>query len=311
VTFFEIADSGISTVDSSIAEQHRQRGFVVTQSEVPSIPLSAVLEACPSDVIHWLKIDVEGSERSALASWGISTRRPWIVVVESTLPLSQIEANDAWEDLLVQRDYRFVYFDGLNRFYVAAERSELESRVPLTAQRLRCLSRSMARPAPGSIAGWRSGTAKRLIRTRPLLAKSRRDCGSRSSDSTRRSGALHRQGEQLPIRKWSSFVEADERLLEESRMLNGHIRALLAELQQRQLHALEERERLNEAHRQIRASLETAVAEARCARTVANDARQTHKLRCTMRRRTSRALVRDTRSSSSGSAPSGSRWSNV
>jgi FkbM family methyltransferase len=77
VTFFEIPNSGISTVDPAIAEGHRQRGFVVRELQIPSIPLSAVFDACPSEVIHWLKIDIEGSERSALASWGSSTRRPW------------------------------------------------------------------------------------------------------------------------------------------------------------------------------------------------------------------------------------------
>ena len=127
VTFFEIPNSGISTVDPAIAEQHRQRGFVIQESKVPSISLSAVFDACPSDVIHWLKIDIEGSERTALASWGTSTRRPWVVVVESTLPLSQIEAKHDWEALLLERDYRFVYFDGLNRFYVAKEKSALTS----------------------------------------------------------------------------------------------------------------------------------------------------------------------------------------
>jgi hypothetical protein len=50
---------------------------------------------------------------------------PWIVVVESALPLTQQDSCGAWEDMLLGRAYRFAWFDGLNRFYVAPGHLEL------------------------------------------------------------------------------------------------------------------------------------------------------------------------------------------
>ena len=55
-------------------------------------------------------------------------------------------------------------------------------------------------------------------------------------------------------------------------MLNEHIRMLLADMQQRQAHALDERERLQEAHREVQSSLEIALAEARAREKTTKDA---------------------------------------
>lgn len=125
LTFFEIPGTGISTGDPKIAEQHRERGFATREITVPCVRLSSVFKACGNQVIHWMKVDVEGFEWSALASWGKASARPWIVVVESTLPLTQIESHEQWEPLLLRRGYTPVYFDGLNRYYVSKEKAEL------------------------------------------------------------------------------------------------------------------------------------------------------------------------------------------
>ena len=50
--------------------------------------------------------------------------RPWVVVVEATIPNSQ-EINADWEPMLLAADYRCVFFDGLNRYYIATERESL------------------------------------------------------------------------------------------------------------------------------------------------------------------------------------------
>ncbi|MFN4036688.1 FkbM family methyltransferase [Comamonas aquatica] len=125
--FFEIPDTGISTADDAIAAQHRARGFDVHETNVPCIPLSAVFQLCAEQEIHWLKIDVEGFEQQVLSSWGTSSARPWIVVVESTLPLTQIDTHQSWESILVGYGYISVYFDGLNRYYVSEAHSELKA----------------------------------------------------------------------------------------------------------------------------------------------------------------------------------------
>lgn len=125
--FFEIPGTGISTADSVIADQHRERGFDVREITVPSVPLSAVFEAVGEAEVHWLKIDVEGFEAQVLSSWGGTSLRPWIVVVESILPLSRIETHQKWEATLLSYGYASVYFDGVNRFYVSDAHPELKN----------------------------------------------------------------------------------------------------------------------------------------------------------------------------------------
>lgn len=126
IKFFTIPESaGLSTASTEIANQHRSRGLNLREVFVPSIPLSSVFRALKGRSIHWLKIDVEGMEFDVLKSWGSSRVRPWVVVVESTLPLTQKESYQEWEPLLLSLGYKFVYFDGLNRFFISEKHLEL------------------------------------------------------------------------------------------------------------------------------------------------------------------------------------------
>jgi FkbM family methyltransferase len=126
IRFYEIPETGISTADENIAQQHRERGFKIVEIDVPCVTLASVFKSCGRKDVHWLKIDVEGLEEQVLAGWKPSKIRPWIVVVESTLPLTQIESYESWEPLLLGYGYSYVYFDGLNRFYVSNEKKELQ-----------------------------------------------------------------------------------------------------------------------------------------------------------------------------------------
>ena len=124
--FFEIPDTGISTAVPIIAQQHRESGFDVHEITVTCITLSAIFESCSEPEIHWLKIDVEGFEEQVLSSWGTSALRPWIIVVESVLPLTQIQSHKSWESILIGYGYSPVYFDGLNRYYISDAHPELK-----------------------------------------------------------------------------------------------------------------------------------------------------------------------------------------
>ncbi|MBK9928215.1 MAG: glycosyltransferase [Anaerolineales bacterium] len=55
-----------------------------------------------------------------LAHW-----RPWILLIEATIPTTTIPSHENWETLITSSNYEFAYFDGLNRFYVAKEHQEL------------------------------------------------------------------------------------------------------------------------------------------------------------------------------------------
>jgi FkbM family methyltransferase len=118
LSFFDIEQSGLSTADEDIAKRHRNAGFEVREIAVPSLTLDDVLAGLADKDVHWLKIDVEGYERQVLEGWS-SGVEPWVIVIESTLPLTQTEAHQDWEPLLLGRGYRFAYLDGINRFYVA------------------------------------------------------------------------------------------------------------------------------------------------------------------------------------------------
>ena len=125
LSFFEIKDSGLSTSDKTIALEHVGRGFTVNETTVPVVSLDTVFEGLDSRDVHWLKIDVEGAEKSVLESWQISLIQPWILVVESTKPMTQTENYEEWEPLVLAKEYTFAYFDGLNRYYVSPAHPEL------------------------------------------------------------------------------------------------------------------------------------------------------------------------------------------
>lgn len=125
--FFDIAETGLSTMDEAIAAEHRAAGFGVTEIRVPTITLDTVLDQISDPEIHWLKIDVEGAEALVVQGWSSSPKRPWVVVIESTRPLSPEPTHMEWEPAVLDKGYRFAYFDGLNRFYVSDEHPELMS----------------------------------------------------------------------------------------------------------------------------------------------------------------------------------------
>jgi len=127
LTFFEFPETGLSTGDELIARLHEAKGHSCRRIDVSAVPLSQILEEQRDKDIHWLKIDVEGMEEQVIASWAPSSVRPWIVVVESTKPTSQEVSFLAWEPQLLALGYEFVYFDGLNRFYVSIDHPELKA----------------------------------------------------------------------------------------------------------------------------------------------------------------------------------------
>jgi FkbM family methyltransferase len=126
LTFYKIGDTGLSTGDAAIAARHQTAGFPIETRKVPCLPLSEILSRFGQRDIHWLKIDVEGMERSVIDSWLPSQARPWIVIMESTEPNSPTPNFASWEPLLLKLGYEFVYFDGLNRFYVSETQPQLK-----------------------------------------------------------------------------------------------------------------------------------------------------------------------------------------
>ena len=122
---FVVDGTGLSTTDPAAVDRIRKAGMEMRRAEVAVDTLTSVCRDHARGTIHFLKIDVEGAERAVLAGADFSSFRPWIVLVEATAPMSTVATHDAWESILVEANYRFVWFDGLNRFYVAAERYDV------------------------------------------------------------------------------------------------------------------------------------------------------------------------------------------
>ena len=126
LTLFDVpAVNGWASPDRAVAEAHRADGFEVTELTVPVRTLSGVCANYVKGDIHFLKIDVEGFEGEVLRGMDFERWRPWVLVIEATLPNSRVTNHQAWEALVTSRRYRFAWFDGLNRYYVAEEHAEL------------------------------------------------------------------------------------------------------------------------------------------------------------------------------------------
>jgi FkbM family methyltransferase len=127
MSFYEFPTTGLSTGNPEIAEKHIDSGFDVREIVVPAVTLDEVFSHESGQEVHWLKVDVEGGEKQVLEGWIHSFLRPWVVLIESTAPMSKVESHKQWEPLILSKGYKFAYFDGLNRFYVADGHAELLS----------------------------------------------------------------------------------------------------------------------------------------------------------------------------------------
>ncbi|GAC1341593.1 MAG: hypothetical protein NVSMB18_14020 [Acetobacteraceae bacterium] len=91
---------------------------------VPQPPVTTLASLCREHVhgdVHFLRIDAAGAEAAVLRGADFRHTRPWILVVQAVDPITGAATAERWEALLHEASYRFVWFDGLNRFYVAQE----------------------------------------------------------------------------------------------------------------------------------------------------------------------------------------------
>jgi FkbM family methyltransferase len=93
--------------------------------EVEMLTLNNLLEKYlkPQQVIHFLKVDVEGFEREVLLGLDLNTYRPWLLIMESLNPITKNDESSNWEKLITDSNYIFAHFDGLNRYYLEKSQS--------------------------------------------------------------------------------------------------------------------------------------------------------------------------------------------
>ena len=125
LNIWEFNETGLSTGVEKFAEVHIGAGLSPSMLTVEMMTLGAVCKQWAKNPIHFIKIDVEGFEAQVLAGADFKNFRPMVIVIESTEPNSQVENFEEWEYLLFENQYLHCYSDGLNRFYLATEATEL------------------------------------------------------------------------------------------------------------------------------------------------------------------------------------------
>jgi FkbM family methyltransferase len=126
LTLYDVPEvRGWASPDAGVAELHRAEGHTVAELVVPVRTLASVCSEHVRGEIHFLKIDVEGFEGEVLRGMDFKRWRPWVLVIEATLPNSRETNHETWEHMVSSQGYRYAWFDGLNRYYVADEHQEL------------------------------------------------------------------------------------------------------------------------------------------------------------------------------------------
>lgn len=126
LALFDTPIRGRATANSTVADDLRHQGLEITSQRVPVQRLSKVFEAYAPPVVHFLKIDVEGFESEVLKGMDFVRFRPWVVVVEATRPGTR-DLDLSWQPLLLDAGYTQVFFDGLNAYFLADEKPDLQA----------------------------------------------------------------------------------------------------------------------------------------------------------------------------------------
>src|SRR6266480_3273912 len=126
-SFYLVNDfHGLSTMIEAHARA-AQTQFGKT-SQAIAMAVTTLKELCrrhAPPVFEFLKVDVEGAEQEVLLNGDWQSFRPKVVVAEALAPYTLAPAWPTWEPFLAKQGYRYVWFDSLNRYYLAEEASEL------------------------------------------------------------------------------------------------------------------------------------------------------------------------------------------
>ena len=134
-------------LDVGVGEKNERKTFFLQHARSTLVDDNVIEGDCPTEDINivtlsqicdeyvpenqkisFLKIDVEGYERQVLLGANFEKYRPEIVLVEATEPETMDYNVDKWEYILLQNNYHFVFTHGVNRYYVANEKKELDSK---------------------------------------------------------------------------------------------------------------------------------------------------------------------------------------
>ena len=106
-----------TTVEANAQAAQREFNRPMKSFPVPVTTLRALCGEYAPGEIDFLKIDVEGAEQAVLEGNDWARFRPKVIVAEAVAPITLQPAWENWEPILIANGYRFVFSDGLNRYY--------------------------------------------------------------------------------------------------------------------------------------------------------------------------------------------------
>jgi FkbM family methyltransferase len=129
-TFYQVHEfHGLSTMIEGHAQSALQQ--FGKSAEAITVPLTTLAELCAGQApasFDFLKVDVEGAEADVFKGGDWRRYRPKLVVAEALAPYTLAPAYAEWEAHLAEHGYRYVWFDSLNRYYLADEAADLAER---------------------------------------------------------------------------------------------------------------------------------------------------------------------------------------
>ncbi|MBW4686213.1 MAG: FkbM family methyltransferase [Komarekiella atlantica HA4396-MV6] len=125
--FFQVlGQPGNSTLNKELAYKiAKEKGLDVYKYPVPIITLAEVCKKYVNQKIDFLKIDVEGVEEQVILGGNWEIFRPTILVIEATLPDTNIRCENNIPIFLMGKGYQKVFFDGINDYYISEESGDL------------------------------------------------------------------------------------------------------------------------------------------------------------------------------------------
>jgi len=127
VVFYEVLHTGLSSINKDYADLQARAGYEIRKRIVPCTSLDAICTMHKVETVHFLNIDAEGAEKAVLDGFAFTGIRPWIVLLEANAPNSTRDVSQMWEATILRKGYKFIYYDGLNRYYLSKEHSDLRS----------------------------------------------------------------------------------------------------------------------------------------------------------------------------------------
>jgi FkbM family methyltransferase len=128
-TLYSFEAQGLSTFSDHFRDYFVEHGNAAHEVPCKVTTLAEICRNHAVKTVDFLKIDAEGWEGHILRGADWVNFRAVILLIEATEPFSHTPAWQDWEPYLLHEcGYVFVYFDGLNRYYVRQEDGELASR---------------------------------------------------------------------------------------------------------------------------------------------------------------------------------------